>query len=345
MRRKAVVVCRSFLIRSCLVLFPLVLICLVGELVLGIFRHSPIIVDDKMGWKPGPNYLFSGEQVSADGSSYSTHISQNESGFRQFGSLKTDKPKLLVIGDSFTQALAASDDRTYYAIIGQQLDMEVFAYGAGGASTLQEYIAFDQFFDEISPDLVLWQYCSNDFINNSYDLEFNSRINNNGMTRPYLEEGTIVYRMPKPYPELFSFFIARSRVLRFVLTQIYKIQAKNPDTVEREIATLGTAHPGFQKAYEITRMIMEKVKQRAGQAPVVAFNCDNSQPYHDAFRDISEELDIYYIEGIGDVISEAKQSGRTVLADDNAHWNETGHALVGETISRYLNDKILDCCL
>lgn len=334
--------CRSLLTKFGLSLLSLLLIWLIGELVLGVFRSSPIILDETMGWKPGPNYRFSGEQLSVDGASYPTHVTQDARGFRQFGHLKTDKPKLLVIGDSFTQALQASDDRTYYAIIGQQLNMEVFAYGIGGAGTLQEYMAFDQFFDEISPDMILWQYCFNDFINNTYRLEFNSRINNNGMTRPYLEGETIVYRMPKPHPDFFSFMITHSRLLRTTLTQIYQIQAQNPDTVERDIAEMGADYPDFQEAYRVTHKIMTMVKQRAGARPVVAFDCDSSQPYHDAFREISADVDIYYIETIGQEIKDAQQNGQVVFAGDRAHWNEAGHALVGQAISRYLQEKVLN---
>jgi len=57
-----------------------------------------------------------------------------------------------------------SDEDTYYAIIKRKLDAEVFAYGAGGFGTLQEYMILDRYVDMIHPSLILWQFCLNDFI-------------------------------------------------------------------------------------------------------------------------------------------------------------------------------------
>jgi hypothetical protein len=57
-----------------------------------------------------------------------------------------------------------SDGDTYYAIIKRKLDAEVFAYGAGGFGTLQEYMILDRYVDMIHPSLILWQFCLNDFI-------------------------------------------------------------------------------------------------------------------------------------------------------------------------------------
>jgi len=49
-------------------------------------------------------------------------------------------------------------------------------------------MVLDQYVDFIDPAIILWQYSGNDIINNSYELERSSYINNNGMRRPYLTE-------------------------------------------------------------------------------------------------------------------------------------------------------------
>ena len=102
-----------------------------------------------------------------------------------FGKLSSAKPRVFVIGDSFTQATAASDQQTYYAVLQRLLDVEVFAYGGGGYGSLQEFMILDRYLDLIKPSLILWQFCTNDFINNSPELETGSVINNNGIVRPY----------------------------------------------------------------------------------------------------------------------------------------------------------------
>src|SRR5437867_3136868 len=98
-------------------------------------------------------------------------------GFRRFGDPSSSRPKLLVVGDSFTHALEVSDDKTYYALLGDRLGAEVFAYGAGGYGTLQESLVLDEYVDIIKPDAILWQFCSNDFVNNDLELESMSYYN------------------------------------------------------------------------------------------------------------------------------------------------------------------------
>ena len=73
----------------------------------------------------------------------------------------------------------------------------MFAYGTGGYGTLQEYLVLDEVIDEIQPTMILWQFCTNDFINNDHDLEVASTLNNNGWIRPYWEKGQAQLRSPK----------------------------------------------------------------------------------------------------------------------------------------------------
>jgi hypothetical protein len=169
---------------------------------------SPITLDDQLGWRTTENYRFEGTKHSSDGIQYPARVSQDENGFRMSGNVSSNKPKIFVIGDSFTQAVDASDDKTYYAIVKQLLDVEIFAYGAGGYGSLQEFLIFDKYFDLVKPDIVLWQYSMNDIINNSPELEAASRINNNGMVRPYLWNDQIQYILPKNSQRRSGYFLS-----------------------------------------------------------------------------------------------------------------------------------------
>src|SRR5688500_5741406 len=53
----------------------------------------------------------------------------------------------------------------------QNLSCPPQATGAGGYGTLPEYLVLDQTIDEIQPTMILWQFCTNDFISNDHDLE------------------------------------------------------------------------------------------------------------------------------------------------------------------------------
>src|SRR5262249_15195733 len=91
-------------------------------------RYSPYTLDNSLGWRPTENYRFDGKKRSADGTEYDAKISQDDRGFRMFGDPSSHKLKIFVLGDSFTQAVDASDDKTYYAYLKRALDVEVFAF-------------------------------------------------------------------------------------------------------------------------------------------------------------------------------------------------------------------------
>ena len=114
--------------------------------------------------------------------------------------MNSKRPKILVLGDSHTQGEFISNEKLYYAKLSEM--GEVFAYGNGGFGNLQELMVLEDFLSVIKPDVIVWQLSSNDIVNNSYELEFLSVKDNNGLRRPYLEDGNIVYRLPKPLPGL-----------------------------------------------------------------------------------------------------------------------------------------------
>jgi len=192
-------------------LFVMSLLIMSGEIAFRVYHYikyagnqssgKSIVLNDELGWMPAPNYVFTGEKVDAGGKKYSVKITTTKDGFRIFGNTQEqNKAKVLFLGDSFTNAVDVSDSKTYYGILKDTLPVEVFAFGGGGYGTLQEYMILEKYVDEIRPDILVLQFCSNDFINNDYELELRSRRNNNGMRRPYLTENGVTYRLPKKFP-------------------------------------------------------------------------------------------------------------------------------------------------
>src|SRR5690606_23295006 len=100
------------------------------------------------------------------------HYTTGPFGFRVFGDTTAPGAAVFVIGDSNTQAVQVSDGETYYEVAFAGLDsVSLFAYGTGGWGTLQEYLILDRYMDMIRPDLVVWQFASNDIINNDLEIE------------------------------------------------------------------------------------------------------------------------------------------------------------------------------
>jgi hypothetical protein len=305
-------------------------------------RVGAIQLDAELGWRATENYEESLTGITKGGIPYSVHRSQGRHGFRHFGDVHSTKPKLLVIGDSFTQASSVSDAKTYAALVGKLAGMEVFAYGAGGYGTLQEYLILDRYFDEIKPDLILWQFCINDFINNDNELERSSTLNNNGLTRPYLVEGVIARLSPKPVGQQVREWINHhSRFLYFVVSRIDRLRAITATaSVEYDIEAQGLRHAGFRRAVEVTEKLMGRVRARVGDTPIVAFSCDNIDPYDAAFAAISVRHRIEYWSDVPRVIQEAVRKEEDVQTPDD-HWNELGHKLVAEIITEHMRARAL----
>src|SRR5262249_20470414 len=198
---------------------------------------SPLTLDEKLGWRATENYRLEEMHQSTDGSQYPLKYSQDGRGFRIFGNVSSGKRRMFVVGDSFTQAQDASDDKTYYALLGQRLDFEVFAYGVGGYGNLQEYMILDRYFDEIHPDLILWQFSVNDIVNNSPVLETASRANNNGLTRPYWIDDHVEYILPtSDSAGIRRFALQYCRLCYVMLNRADKLRATTQKTVETETA-------------------------------------------------------------------------------------------------------------
>lgn len=300
----------------------------------------PLILDDTLGWRARAGYqdLHEVTETTSKGVKYPIWRSQKEYGFRMFGDLHSTRRKVFVIGDSFTQGLQVSDDDTYYASFRDALGVEVFAYGAGGYGTLQEYMILDQYVDMIKPHLILWQFCINDFINNDAALETVSLVNNNGWRRPYWIDGQVVYLLPKAWSATVRIFAQRqSRFLSFLFARWDRLLAMHSEeTVEVEIEREGRAHKGFQQAVQVTSNLISKVRSRVGRIPIVAFSCVGGEPYDSAFKEISSHYDVVYLQDIGEAVVAAHKRGEDVLQADFGHWNVRGHRLVGSLINDHL---------
>lgn len=301
-------------------------------------------LDDQLGWKATESYRATRSDRTRNGQSYTVHLSQNDLGFRQFGNVFSKRAKAFVLGDSFTHAREASDSETYYAWLGKSLDLEVFAYGVENYGTLQEYLILDRYVDLIRPNLIVWQYCFNDFANNDPGLEGRTTLHTDFRQRPYWVDGSIVQSMPGSKWVAFRRFAYRySRFLVFLLGRIDRLHRKFVnDSVDAEIGKSGRHHPDFKRAVDATSALMGMVRSRVGPLPIVAFNCKSVEPYNSALSDISREHGILFLDEIAKTLEAAAQRGEDVFHADGAHWSEEGHRVVGTALAKHLETRLAD---
>lgn len=307
-----------------------------------LFHHPKIIMDEYLGWTVPPETSFTLYRKDSEGKKYTINFTSKEHGFRVFDDINSEKIKLFVIGDSFTHALDILEGNTYYDLLKTQLDVEVFAFGCIGYSTTQEYLLLKQYIDVIKPDVILWQFTSNDFINNDFDLEFQSKRNNNGLRRPYLhDDHSIKYQTPKRFPHVRNYINSYSRFAYFVTSRIDQLSASHIE-LELEIEKQGSQHPGFKTAWSRTFETMKLVKSCSDGSLIVAFSVDDTFPFYQELQHICELTDITFVDGIPQKITRAEKNGINTRASDGAHWNETGHRICGEALSSSLEEIIND---
>jgi lysophospholipase L1-like esterase len=292
--------------------------------------------DSKLGWKPKANYLFEGVMQDLDKVEYKVHVSTNKNGFRQYGNPNSEKTKVFFIGDSYTQSVEVSDDKTFYKIIGDSLPIEVFAYGMAGYGQLQEYMILEEFLDEIKPDIVVLEVCSNDYIDNHYEMEMESGYKV-GLRRPYLSKnGEISYLQPIATYEKVR---AYSRFLGYLMKKWYNARQNIglKDLAEKQTAEKGLKYDKFAYSVEITDLLLQKIANRLDKkTQLIVFDADNYNPQASTFQQLCEKNKIYYTENPVQGIRVMEHNSITIRAGDGYHWNEAGHQVIARGLMKDL---------
>lgn len=285
-----------------------------------------------IGWQPVANASMDADVPGFGRVRYHT----GRGGFRLFGDPQTSKPKVLVLGDSFTEAVMVSDGETYYhRLAAARPDIEVFAIGGAGYGELQEYMLLDEWVDTIRPDLVLLQIHPNDLINNSHALESRSTTNNNQMTRPYWEHGHIVQRFPEnPQWGVIYNLVRHSYLLRLLNLNLFVLRSRSAHSVER---TLAADDPDVVRATDVTVELLGMIRRRAN-VPVVAFSVRSEDYFRFWSRaNVCRRAGVRYIPGVGEAVEAAGAAGEQVTGQRmDSHWNGRGHAIAARVIVDWL---------
>jgi lysophospholipase L1-like esterase len=340
---------KKFLLRILLVVMSVTFTLVLLEIGFRVYYcwKSPqryLTLDKPLGWRNTGNLDFVRERKDAAGQPYRCAVQVDANGFREYGDAgQTSRPKMLVLGDSFTQAYEVSNEHTYYHRLKSALDVEMFAYGCGGYGTLQEYLVLDQCVDSIQPNVLVLQLCHNDFINNCYELELKTPWHNNGMRRPYLQEdGTIIYALPKTdLPALRSFGHKHSRLVHFVFLRLDRIQLKRQlasAKPEPDVATQWETNSIYRRSVAITDRLFGMIRRRVPRDTMIyAFSVDNLPPYLDEFKRLASENGFIFIGDAAEALHQAEQNGQTIRAADKTHLNVLGHQILARVLAERLS--------
>lgn len=338
---------KAILLNGALIFASLALVFAVGEIATRVLHNaSPpqllgiIEPDESLGWRPKPDINETRFERDTAGKSYDVRITTDARGFRMFGEVHSERPKIFILGDSFTFSRQTTTEKAYWHLLGKRLNAEIFVFAAPGYGTLQEYLNLDRYLDEINPDLVLWQFSTNDVINNSVELERKSIGHRFHVAKPYLTEvGSILRLNPAQGPFLRRVGALGSRFLISIAWRIDRListELTEENTIEAAIVREGPAHPGFQDAVRTTARIVDLIKRRCGDRMLVAFCVDSREPFYSALRDLVTTNEIPFVGAVNVALGQAADTDLVYKAADNVHWTEPGHAICAQVLSEYL---------
>lgn len=299
----------------------------------------------KYGWNIPENTAY--QRVVEDSPGRLRHITIRyfENGFKRWADPDTKKTKIFILGDSFTDMVWVSNGEEWYSYLQKKFtNSEFFVYGVRGYGSLQEFMALSDFIEEIKPDIIILQFCSNDFCDNLCPLDRKSYPFNNHGVRPYLENGRIIYRLTVPFSWLRTHSFTADLLLYIYDGVMRKISERSflADTKRKKF--LLEYHPKnkeierlHSEAFIVTEMIMNMIKRKTGNIPV--YFLDVSNPDDPRGEYLCKGTGFIYIPGIIEYLISKEKEGYYVTAAHDKHWNVLGNRFIGEKLTGYFLKK------
>lgn len=303
---------------------------------------APLHVPTAYGWNVPENTRTTNVIQDTKGNYRAVERTYFTGGFKRWGDLLSGETRVLIVGDSFTEAEHVNNGEEYYAYLEHSFpSYEFFVFGGGGYGTLQEYLVLDKYYDQIRPDTVIWQFCDNDPVNNHYFWDRATYPGNNHATRPYLEDEKIVFRLPLPLGEArqASFIIDRTMLLydEVQRTQFHESWWKGLIKSDWDIAKKEARVRYAEEANQITFNIMRMVKRRVTNSKVILFNPCAPMTNHEYI--MCKELLIMCIPEIYEQFVRHEKRGEQLRVENDGHPNRAGHAVLGRLLSERLRNS------
>lgn len=318
-----------------LILFALLTPFLIGELALLIHHNhkfktglgSPYSLEGhfEWGWTPKPLFKLSYPAVDMAGNTFQVNYETDVRGFRLFGAPKSQKKKILFIGDSFTHSRDIDANQTFYGLFKEEY--EVFAFGSSGYGTWQEYLVLEMYLNEIKPDLVVWQHHVNDFFDNLYELDMRLGFSGFLFNRPY--PGTT--RLNKnPNLKLINKF-SGTRLGHYLATKyiLWTFSVKDSNVFEdlKSDPLLEKSLKNFQKSIDISYGLSPKTK-------FMHFFVTHDQWFEKRLREKVKFK--FFVNEFSKYINNSKD----ISVDQMGHWNAKGHQQVQKFLAPLIRTQL-----
>ena len=301
------------------------------EIVILIFKPNHLILDDELGWKLRPNYKVEKTEKDLYGQTYKVKFDVNSRGIINVGDENDKSISILVLGDSFSMDPYVSKEKMWYGILQDQLkkkfkkNISINVIGAGGYGSLQQYLLMKKL--NLNNDLVILQFCSNDFDNNILEIEKKNGSINQYSRRPYLDSKNELY-----YDESFSSkllrskFLGESRIINKIL--FWYGNNRNVNDINNQL---------WDSSYHVTKTILKKIRSFYPDKEYFIFNCEYSD---NRWKKLAKETNFIPIVENSINLRKAKERNLKIYYSDGGHYNELGQEIMGLSIAN--NKQLLN---
>jgi hypothetical protein len=294
---------------------------------------SIIKEDNKLGWTLKPNKEIMFNQKTYKGKKYDVKFKSSPvDGFREYGNLKSKNKNILVIGDSYTGGPYASNDQMYYSIIRNifiknNINLNWFVMGAGGYGTTQQLILLKRHQEKIKPDIILHQFCVNDFFDNSHNISALSTSHNQYYRRPYHKNNEI-FKIDSIFSKTYRFLYKYSFIFK-KFDQIYNY---------KQFRTFGRFSKKIPKEYitesiSNTRSLILKIRKVVGVKTLYfSINCADKKGkiLNLEWEKIIKKINGFPLIEPSNRLIKLKDEGIDVNHEDGGHLNAYGNMIYGE---------------
>lgn len=246
---------------------------------------------------------------------------------------RNDHP-ILVLGDSFTEGMDLPSEEMWFSYLKEiSKEQKIIAYGGRGYGTLQQLMMLKKYLSGgLKPSAIIIQLCTNDIINNSYELEKQSHIQRAPGPRPYLEDGKINIRFARNFDWALYPLVSISRVaayysMKWELKTAALANSRKINSIEFDIAKSGFALPAYRQAVSVTDALIGQIKETAGETPLHFVLVDEVEPYVAALKTTLDKKKLQLI--IAPQIQKFLDSDRL---EDGTHLNKEGNKKLGESV-------------
>jgi lysophospholipase L1-like esterase len=303
---------------------------------------SWLINTEEYGWDNYPNISQTYAVTDSDGSIRNVTRIAYDYGYKRLPSANSSagKIRILVLGDSFTEAVDISNGKEYYSYLENIPNVSVFVKGVGGWGTTQEYVFLKNHVKEINPNIIILQFCYNDFINNDYYLSKYSIVHNSGRGLPFLENGSIVYRDDARIQLPFLKHTRFQRITNYFYKSLLLHIVPYTKTLDYTLQHDPESIPAFNESIYTTKELFLMMRNASNGAKIFSFgNCEKYLNSTEYYNRITSETGIEVIRGVDEAVNNASQH-EVVFVKDYFHWNPKGHEIAGKIISQHIQDYI-----